>query len=80
MGGGADPAAVRELMFSQMTSPVRWTEINENQYKDGVRTFYEVGPKGVLTKMLGQNLKALGDDWTGANLDSMEAIDESVEA
>ena len=73
----ADPDAVAAIMAGQMTSSVRWTEINQAQYEDGARTFYEVGPKGVLAKMLGQNLKGL-EGWTGANLDSAEAVDKAL--
>jgi len=72
----ADPAAIAAAMARQMTSPVRWIEINRNQYAMGARTFYEPGPKGILTKMLGQNLDGLPADWTGRNLDTMAAVDE----
>ncbi len=71
-----DPQAIATAMGRQMTSPVRWIEINRNQYAMGARTFYEPGPKGVLTKMLGQNLKESGEDWTGKSLDQMVVVDE----
>lgn len=74
----ADPAAIAGIMANQMTSSVYWTDINQAQYEDGARTFYEIGPKGVLAKMLGQNLKGL-DGWTGANLDTADAIDEAAQ-
>ncbi|WP_461211349.1 ACP S-malonyltransferase [Desulfocurvus sp. DL9XJH121] len=75
-----DPKAIHKLMRRQMTSPVRWTEINAALYASGVRTFHEVGPKNVLAKMLGQNLKDMGDDWVGGCLDGTEAVDQSAEA
>lgn len=75
----ADPAAIAKIMAGQMTSPVRWTQINRTLYEDGFRTFHEVGPKGVLAKMLDQNLKGL-DGWTGDNLDTAEAVDAAAGA
>ncbi len=40
---------VKELLFKQLTHPVRWTEIIEHMITDGVDTFYEVGPGKVLS-------------------------------
>ncbi|NJB69373.1 [acyl-carrier-protein] S-malonyltransferase [Desulfobaculum xiamenense] len=70
----ANPEAIRDIMVRQMTSSVRWIEITRNQYEAGVRTWYEPGPKGVLTKMLGQNMAEVKDEWTGRSLDSMAAV------
>jgi [acyl-carrier-protein] S-malonyltransferase len=70
------PEAIAAAMARQMTSPVRWTEINRNQYALGARTFCEPGPKGVLTKMLGQNLEGLPADWTARSLDCAAAVDD----
>lgn len=69
-----NPEAIRDIMVRQMTSSVRWTDITRNQYAAGIRTWFEPGPKGVLTKMLGQNLKGEEKDWTGKSLDSTGAI------
>lgn len=71
------PDSIKDIMCRQMASPVRWIEINQAQYRAGCRTFLEVGPKGVLAKMLGQNLQDMDDDWTGISLDTMAAIDEA---
>ncbi|MBU1002809.1 MAG: ACP S-malonyltransferase [Proteobacteria bacterium] len=72
-----NPESIKDIMCRQMVSPVRWIEINQTQHRAGCRTFIEVGPKGVLTKMLGQNLKDMDNDWTGTSLDTMAAIDEA---
>ncbi len=45
----SDPAAIVDLLASQLASPVSWTDQIENMYADGVRTFVEVGPKRALS-------------------------------
>ena len=44
-----DPDAIRELLFKQLTHPVRWVEIIENMISDGIDSFLEVGPGKVLS-------------------------------
>ncbi len=46
-----DPEMFRRLMGKQICSPVRWFEIINNMYSDGVRNFVELGPKKVLTNL-----------------------------
>jgi [acyl-carrier-protein] S-malonyltransferase len=53
----ADPAAIADTMTRQMTSSVFWTQIVNKQYDGGIRSFVELGPKGVLSKMVSQILK-----------------------
>ncbi len=42
---------IRQLMSQQICSPVRWYEIINNMYRDGIRIFIELGPKKVLTNL-----------------------------
>ncbi|XPV76275.1 MAG: ACP S-malonyltransferase [Desulfovibrio sp.] len=65
-----NPEKIKEIMCSQMTSSVYWIQIMANMYETGTKKFIELGPKGVLNKMLTANLKERGDDWTGENIDS----------
>jgi len=53
----ADARALKETVKRQMTSSVYWTQIIENQYADGMRSFIELGPKGALSRMISQILK-----------------------
>lgn len=41
------------LMRRQMVSGVRWIDTVSNQWNDGARAWLEVGPKNVLSKMVG---------------------------
>jgi len=42
------PEEIRQLLYQQLTSPVRWEEIIANMVADGSRSFVEVGPGKVL--------------------------------
>jgi len=43
-----NPEEIKQNLISQLTSPVRWTQIAENMINDGATTFIEVGPGTVL--------------------------------
>lgn len=43
-----NPDEIRENLISQLTSPVKWTQIVENMIAGGAKTFIEVGPGNVL--------------------------------
>ena len=43
---------IRDLLFKQLSHPVRWVEIIENIAASGIDTFYEVGPAKVLTGLI----------------------------
>lgn len=66
-----DGQALLETMKKQMTSSVLWTQTIGHQYKDGLRTFVELGPKGVLSRMVSPILKDK-DDVTAININTLE--------
>jgi len=43
---------IEEMLYQQVTSPVRWEEIINNMIADGVDEFYEIGPGKVLQGLL----------------------------
>jgi [acyl-carrier-protein] S-malonyltransferase len=56
-----DPEIIKTNLISQLTSPVRWTQIMKNMLADGAKEVVEVGPGKVLQglfKKLDRNLVA----------------------
>lgn len=74
-----DGASVREIMKKQMTSSVLWTQTIRQQYEDGMRTFVELGPKGVLSRMI-EPILGNQDGVTAVNISTLEqtALAESL--
>jgi [acyl-carrier-protein] S-malonyltransferase len=64
-----DVVELRQALAGQLTSPVHWTGSVERMLAEGVTTFYEVGPGGVLTGLARRIARARGrDDITFVNL------------
>ncbi len=61
------PEAARELLSRQLTSPVDFMGEIEAIFRDGARTFVEVGPKGILTGLVRSILKGSGAVVTASN-------------
>lgn len=51
-GTESDPEKIKEIMAQQLTSPVKWYDINRKMLDEGINTFVEVGPKKVLSGLL----------------------------
>ncbi|MFA8450813.1 MAG: ACP S-malonyltransferase [Bacteroidales bacterium] len=47
-----DPEIIKKNLISQLTAPVRWTQIMQNMVADGAKSFVEVGPGTALCGML----------------------------
>jgi [acyl-carrier-protein] S-malonyltransferase len=43
-----DASKIRDLLYQQLTSPVRWEQTIRNMVRDGVTQFYELGPGKAL--------------------------------
>ena len=59
---------IRELLFEQVTSPVRWEETIQNMFADGAVDFVEIGPGKVLqglVKRINADVKIAGVDKVG---------------
>jgi [acyl-carrier-protein] S-malonyltransferase len=47
-----DPSVIKSNLVSQLTSPVKWTQIVINMISDGASSFTEVGPGSVLQGLI----------------------------
>ncbi len=65
---------LRKCMAEQMTSSVCWIDTMQNQWNDGARSFLEVGPKAVLSKMVAPCLSGITDDVTTNCISNLEQI------
>lgn len=72
----SDPGILKTLLAAQMTSSVLWTTTMQSLYAMGARRFVEVGPKGVLAKLVGQNLEGKDDAIAqgAGNMDALMAL------
>ena len=82
--GTEDGSVIKKEMARQMTSSVRWIEIISNQWGSGVRQWYELGPKQVLTRLLSANLKdVVGETpWKAqciGNVEQLASLDDQAE-
>jgi [acyl-carrier-protein] S-malonyltransferase len=57
-----DGESLHELATRQMTSSVLWIDIIAGQYRDGVRHWLEIGPKGALSRMVKPIVAEAGED------------------
>ena len=64
----SDSRQARQLLGNQIAQPVDFMTAIRNMHRAGVRTFVEVGPGGVLTRLVGSILK--DDDVLAVALDS----------
>jgi [acyl-carrier-protein] S-malonyltransferase len=64
---------LKSFATAQMTSSVLWTTTMQGLYEAGARRFVEVGPKGVLTKLVAQNLEGK-DDVIAQGAGSLDAV------
>ncbi len=67
--------SIKEIMKKQMISSVLWTQLVLNQYNDGFRKWIELGPKGVLSRLVKQILKAK-EDVEAICVDTLEKIEK----
>jgi [acyl-carrier-protein] S-malonyltransferase len=74
-----DPAGIKKIMSRQMVSPVKWISIIENLRSDGSRSFFELGPKGVLTRMLPPILKDKEEEFESDSISNLAAAGAVLE-
>ncbi|NIM98783.1 MAG: ACP S-malonyltransferase [candidate division Zixibacteria bacterium] len=71
-----DPSHIKELLTDQITMPVLWYQSMVRMYKEGIRTFVEVGPGRVLQGLLKRSFK----DTRGVGVERLPDLEKLVEA
>ncbi len=72
----SDAASLCECMVAQMTSSVQWIQSMQNQWQDGARTWLEVGPKAVLSKMVAACLAGMAEEVSTHVVSNAQQISE----
>ena len=67
-----DPAAVKELLVRQVSSPVRWQQCVERMIADGVDTFVEIGPGRTLSGFM----RRIDKNVTVKNVEHVEDLEK----
>lgn len=71
----SDVPAIRDELTHQLTASVRWTESVQNMRAQGVETFVELGPGGVLKGLL----KRIDRAATGISIETPEELSAFVQ-
>jgi [acyl-carrier-protein] S-malonyltransferase len=69
-----DPQVIAKAMQKQMISPVLWLQLVEEQWCKGVRNWFELGPRDVLSKLLKYCLQDKEKAWGATKVDSLQAV------
>jgi [acyl-carrier-protein] S-malonyltransferase len=75
----SDPDKIKQIMASQLCSPVRWYDAMCKIQEEGVEVFAEVGPKRVLTGMLRKIIPDTYEHET-FNVDGMKGLETFFKA
>lgn len=62
-------AQIKMALYKQVTHPVRWAQSVQNMIGDGAETFYEVGPKKVLSALMRRNHRQVNTSAIGTVAD-----------
>jgi malonyl CoA-acyl carrier protein transacylase len=68
----AEPSSIKNSLAQQIANPVLFSQLIKAMHERGVRTFIEVGPQGVLARLVqgcldGQEFRAISMDKKGAH-------------
>ena len=71
----SDPEQIRKLLVDQIIMPVLWHQSMERLYREGVRSYVEIGPGKVLQGLLKRSFK----DIRYAGIDKLTDLDQLAE-
>lgn len=69
---------IKENMQKQMVSSVLWLQLINKQWENGIRTWLEVGPKGVLSRMMPQILADKEEKWQTEKINDLEKVNQTT--
>jgi [acyl-carrier-protein] S-malonyltransferase len=69
------PEQIRNILISQVTSPVQWEASIKRMVNSGVTTFIEVGPGKVLSGLV----RRIDKDVTTLNVDTSNDVEKVLE-
>ena len=69
---------IRKKLLEQITSPVRWIDVVNRLYAEGVRVFIELGPGKILTGLIKRILRNR-DDITLLNAETIEGVKNALQ-
>lgn len=75
----SDPGKIKEIMASQLCSPVKWYDSVRRMQDEGIEVFAEVGPKKVLTGLLRKIIPDTYDHET-YNVDGLKGLEKFLKA
>jgi [acyl-carrier-protein] S-malonyltransferase len=71
-----DPDEIARTLSLQMISPVLWSQLILDQWDKGVRMWWELGPKGVLTRLMRHILGEKEEPWEAEYVCTLEGIEQ----
>ncbi len=66
---------IKEIMKRQMISSVLWNQIIEHQWEQGIRLWWELGPKGVLCGLIKRILENKEEEWEALYIESIKDME-----
>lgn len=72
----SDPQGILQAMQKQMISPVLWLQLVQDQWSRGVRYWFELGPRAVLSNLLKYCFQDRQEAWQARGVDSLQAVQD----
>ncbi|MFO7876627.1 MAG: ACP S-malonyltransferase [Desulfovermiculus sp.] len=72
----SDPQEIAKALSLQMISPVLWSQLILNQWDKGIRMWWELGPKGVLTRLMRHILGEKEESWEAEYVCTLDGIEQ----
>ncbi len=71
-----EPQGILQAMQKQMISPVLWLQLVQDQWSRGVRYWFELGPREVLSNLLKYCFQDRQEAWQARSVGSLQAVQD----